>query len=498
MILTISSPIKAFVQATSEELEILNKFLTYTNLAAQHELKRFQQNHWAKTRDPNAFNAHVNELKAAVKNTLIFEENGQKFIRPGSIPYLPKNLTIQVINEIQYPTPKKIAWEKPLKFTLYPYQNEGVEKLIAEKHGNVVFCTGSGKTACIVSLCRETGFKTAIIAPSKSIFNELIEIFEFHFGKGKIGKFGDGKKVLGKQFTICISDSITNIKPESKEWEFFSTLEMIACDEAHSLASETLEQMCNGVLGEIPYRFFFTATPTRGDGTLKLLQSVIGNTVHTLSTQDAVEQGYICPHKFKIVQIDSTNPNYYSTNVLDQKRVHVLKNRNIATFIAKVANADAVQNGKQTLVLVEELSQIAMIIPLLKVPYVIAHSESSKAKLESMGLIKVNTKESIESFNKNEAKVLIGTSAVHVGVNIFPTHNTFNWIGGASEVKTLQSVVGRSVRFLSASPWATSCVQKPYAVVWDFDVRQDVMHKHLETRLTYYAKSGSTIEFINL
>jgi hypothetical protein len=41
------------------------------------------------------------------------------------------------------------------------------------------------------------GLKTAIIAPSKSIFNELLTKFEHHFGKGKVGAFGAGKKKLG-------------------------------------------------------------------------------------------------------------------------------------------------------------------------------------------------------------------------------------------------------------------------------------------------------------
>ena len=86
-----------------------------------------------------------------------------------------------------------------------------------------------------------------------------------------------------------------------------------------------------------------------------LLNSIIGKTVHILSTADAVAGGFICPHDFRIVEVESSNPNMNPKDALENKRVHFLKNRNIAEFAAKLANADALTNKKQTLILVEEL-----------------------------------------------------------------------------------------------------------------------------------------------
>ena len=48
------------------------------------------------------------------------------------------------------------------------------------------------------------------------------------------------------------------------------------------------------------------------DGTEKLLQSIIGKTVNKLSTKEAIDGGFICPHDYKIVSIESSNPNYNS------------------------------------------------------------------------------------------------------------------------------------------------------------------------------------------
>lgn len=501
----IVSPTKAYViDATPLDLESLTKSLSYTNTANQHMLKRHYNNHWLKNKNRVAWEAKKNELAAAVHNCLLFEEDGKKYVRPGSLPYL--NIPEKDIkNMIVYPTPKKVPWAKPLPFTLHPYQGISVEKLIEIMHGNVELCTGAGKSAIILQLCRETGFKTCIIAPSQSIFNELLEKFEHHLGKDKVGAFGDGKKRIGKRFTVCIGDSLANLKPGTAEWKFFSEMEMMIVDESHTWGADTLEDICHGVLGNVPYRMFMSGTQTRGDGAEKLLQSIIGKTVHTLSTKEAIAGGYICDHDFVIVDIESSNPNIQSGDVLEMKRIHFLRNRNIAAFIAKLANAQALASGKQTLVLVEELSQIAMLTKLLTVPFAYAHSESSKVKLAEIEaatgvlLEKVDRAESVEKFNKNEVKVLIGTSCIATGTNIFPTHSTVNWVGGSSEIKTKQGAVGRSVRKDSANPWASKCVPKTKTTIYDFNVYdQFVLKKHLEERCLYYRDSGTEIRRIKL
>jgi hypothetical protein len=94
---------------------------------------------------------------------------------------------------------------------------------------------------------------------------------------------------------------------------------------------------------------------------------------------------------------------------------------------------------------------------------------------------------------------LVTTSCCHVGVNIFPTHNTANWVGGASEIKTKQSSIGRSVRHGHSNPWASRCVPKDRATIWDFDVQNNyTMERHLEARIECYKESGTDIQFIRL
>lgn len=501
MKLTILSPIKALInEATGDELHELTKRLTYTNTSIKFLIGKHHKNHFWKSRNPDTWKTHLDELNRDLKKCLLFKEEDQFYIRPGSIPHIADlSADLLIENHVIYPTPKKIPWLKSLPFELHPYQEESWTKLLKEKHGNVSLTTGSGKSAIILKICREMGLNTCIVAPGKGIFNELVEKFEHHFGKKYVGTFGDGKKKLGKKFTICIGDSIANIKPGSPEFEFFSGLDVLIVDESHTFAAESLETICHGVLANIPYRFFLSATQERNDGSLPLLQSIIGKTVCELGTAEAVQKGYICPHEFRIVSVESSNPSVDPTDPLAQKRVHFLNNRNIAQFIAKLANGMAQSQGKQTLVLCEELTQLSMLAPLLKVPYALAHSEKRAARLEELGLEKVDVAESIEKFNKNEAQIIVTTSCCHVGVNFYPTHLVVNWFGGASAIKTKQAAVGRGVRFGHSNPWADKCVPKDKAIIFDFDVENnESMTRHLEARIECYKESGSEIKYIRL
>jgi superfamily II DNA or RNA helicase len=499
MKLVIETPIKAFIEeATELEMEKLKELLSYTNTANKHQLKRHYSNMWLKKNHKEKWEEEKTRLENNIHFTLIFEEDGRKFIRPGSIPYLVQHFVLQVKNLINYPGMRKVPWAKPLPFEFHPYQDDSIEGMVEFPHSSVELCTGAGKSALLLKMCREMGLKTAIVVPSASIFNELLEKFEYHLGRQYVGRFGDGRKKLGKLFTICIGDSVVNVEKGTPEWEFFSTMDMICVDESHTWGAETLETICHGVFANVPYRHFFSGTQTRGDGAEVLLQSIIGRIVRELPTWEAIDGGYICDHVYRVVDVESSDPNFHSKDILEMKRAHLLRNKNIAAFIAKLANAAASQ-GKQTLVLVDELSQIAMLLPLLKVPYAYAHSTTNVKDLKKIGLEKVDSAESVEKFNKNEVKVLIGTSCIATGTNIYPTHHTCNWVGGASEIRTAQGAIGRSVRLHKHNPYKDNCVLKDIAIIWDFHVYDiEDLKGHLIRRLTYYRNSRREIKRIFL
>jgi superfamily II DNA or RNA helicase len=344
-------------------------------------------------------------------------------------------------------------------------------------------------------IAKNSGLDLAIITPSASIFNQLLEEFTSLFGKARVGGFGDGKKCTSKKITICINKSLSNLKEGTSEYDFFARKQMMCVDESHTFAAETLEEVCHGVFSEVPYRLFFSATQTRGDGSEKLLYSIIGPCVYEMSISEAISKGYLCPLKFTVLKTTSPSP-MVIRDAMENKREHFLRNRNVAELVAKIANAKWRSLQESTLILVEELSQISMLIKLLEVPFGYVHAASKKEAAE-VGLVAVKSAEQIEKFNKGEIRVLIGTKAVATGTNMFPTHNTINWSGGSSEIVTKQGTMGRSTRKLENSKYKSYHKPKPHSMIYDFSIPNNkLLESQLRSRIKFYEETGEVVKIV--
>lgn len=506
------SPTKCYLENPSPEvLSKLKTALTYRDTSVAFNLKKLKENRWLKMNHPATYQARTKELEANISTCMLKldSSNGKYWFNPGSIPYLP-DFTFEDTSSLKYPEARKMPWRKPLPFTLYPYQQISVDKLIEAKHGCVELCTGAGKTAIILMLARELGLNVVVVTPSKSIFLEIHKKFKHHFGPSNVGSLGGGvAKKIGKKFTICVSRSLTLLKPGTKEYEFISNADVVIGDESHTLAAETLEKVFHGVMKKVPYRFFLSGTQVRGDGKEKLLQSIIGKKVHELTTKEAIEGGYICPVKFFVFETTTKDIKSYK-DPLKAKRKQFLYNENIADIAAKIANASWQHKKESTLILVEELEQIKMLTDKLKVPYEYVHS-AAKKDAEKFGLETRKVDDAVEAFNNGEARVLIGTSCIATGTNMYATHNVVNWVGGSSEVKTKQGAVGRSVRLLEKSEYKDLHTPKPYSKIYDFritnlptkmsrngDETPSLMERHLQKRINMYKETTDEIQYIKV
>jgi ERCC4-related helicase len=147
---------------------------------------------------------------------------------------------------------------------------------------------------------------------------------------------------------------------------------------------------------------------------------------------------------------------------------------------------------------VEELEQIKMLVDRMKVPFEYVHS-ASKADAAKFGLETRKVDDTVESFNRGEVRVLIGTSCIATGTNLYPTHNTVNWVGGGSEVRTKQGAVGRSVRKLEKSEYKKFHKAKPCAKIYDFRITNvPLMERHLQKRLAMYRETTDDIKYIKV
>lgn len=494
----IINPTKAIiVKYEEEDFKTLKGLLSYKNTSTEFLLRKHLNNRFWKKSNPRTWGVRLEEIKKEVDQSLLLEDsNGDFYLRPGILPYIKVKFNIEVENCISYPTAKPMAWAQKLEFTPYFYQNDSVASLIEAKHACISLPTGAGKSAILLMLARELGLRTVIVTPSQSIFCELLASFRKHLGDGKVGAYGDGKKDIKKQITICIAKSLTTLKVETPAYEFFKNKEVLLYDESHTTPSATLEKVCHGVLSDVPYRLFVSATQVRNDGTEKMLQSIIGKCVFKMELKEAIEQGYLCPLKFTILKTTSPKSGTIK-DPLECKREYFLYNKNIAEIIKKIVYIKY-KVGESCLILVEELVQIQLLKEILEIPIAYVHS-GSKAEGAKFNLNQVNSQDEIERFNKGETKVLIGTRAIATGTNIFPTHNTFNWMGGSSEIVTKQGPMGRSTRKLELSKYKEYHKPKPFSMIFDFQVaKQPVLDSQLKNRVGFYEETGETVKVIEV
>jgi superfamily II DNA or RNA helicase len=491
----ITTPVKAYLKNyTEEEIIKLKKSFSFTYKSVAFLIQKHKKNYSFKKNCKEAWDARLVELESQLHSSLVEKDETGYWMRPGSVPYIPKSIKYTITNLVEYPKLTPIPWLNKPEFTPYPEQIACRDLLIAEKHANVSLFTGFGKSFLLEMLTQHMGLDTVIVTPSKSIFNELLVKFTHDFGEKLVGGFGDGKKDIKKKITIAIGRSITMIEKGTPAYEFFKKKKILLVDESHTFGATELEKVCHGTLDAIPYRFFVSGTQTRVDGGLKLLQSIIGKTVFEMGLKQGIEKGYACHFKFSIIETLSPSTEK-KEDPIECKRVHFLYNPKIIEICAKIANASWKIKRHQTLILVDELFQIYAIAKLLTVPYTYVHSASEK-DASYWNLKKVDLQTEVDKFNKGEVNVLMGTSSVSVGTNFYPTHNTINFKGGNSEIVTKQGVIGRSTRLLEKSKYKDLHQPKPFATVYDFRViNEPILDKQLQNRCGWYAESGGEISY---
>lgn len=498
MKIVIEKPTIAYLHnTTDEEINALKKQFTFKNGKIDEQLKRHRKKKWWKERDPDGFEQHEMALLDQLWDNVVKRDANGYYLRPASIPYI-QGIEYEVENKVVYPELKPRKWKVAPEFTPYYYQYDSVKELLQLINGvgNVCLPTGCGKSFILLMLARIIGEDVLVVTPSKSIFRELLEEFQLRLGKDVVGGYGDGLKDIKKPITIAIGRSMAMLKEGTPQYEFFKNKKALLVDESHTWGADSLETVCHGPLADIPRRYFMSATQTRGDGTVKLLQSIIGKTVFEMSLIEAIEKKFLCPLKFFVKDLISPNT-LNKRDPLECKRTHFLYNPEIAQFYANIANVMWRTQQESTLILVEELVQIKMLVDLLEVPYAYVHS-ASKKEAESAGLKRVKLQEEIEKFNSGQAKVLIGTRSISTGTNMYPTHNTCNWMGGSSEIITKQGPMGRSTRWMKPK-YAKFHKEKTHSKVWDVNItnqKNKILENMLKSRIRYYKETGEDVKSI--
>lgn len=109
------------------------------------------------------------------------------------------------------------------KLELFDYQYDSVKSAVSTDKGILKLATNGGKTGLSIALIDqlsgylEKGETVAYFVPRIAIFDQAIKSFQAHFGKDRIGFWGDGKKNLSQINVISMGTMVSALKDPLKD-----------------------------------------------------------------------------------------------------------------------------------------------------------------------------------------------------------------------------------------------------------------------------------------
>lgn len=446
----VESPAVVRLEGLSDsQRQLAESYLTYTDSGVNYLIQQHKKKHYWKGSNFETWKAHLDELKGRLKACILHTgESGELSTYSGLAEDLAQELGISGVERlVRYPAPNPIPWSVVPKFKPRSFQTEMEAALLKAGHGAVSVGTGLGKSRSIMDLLHELGLRAVVMAPSQSIARQLYGEFTQHLGKKYVGLYGDGRHDLGKLITVCIGASLTRVEPGSDAWSWFNEAEVFIVDESHLVPARTLEKVCMQLVARARYRFFFSATQTRMDGTEKVLKGITGPIVFEKSVRSGIEEGYLASLNFKMVRVRS-NSSFHSMDVQKMTQEHLYKNSDVLDRACDIANKAVKLLGHQVLILVDELDQFPMIQARLHHEAGFAHGQDNSADAKKKlprEYWRSDPVALVDSFNAREFPTLVGTSCINIGTDIKSVETCLFLAGGKSDIAVPQSV-GRCTR----------------------------------------------------
>lgn len=462
--LIVEDPVKLRLSGMDEHRVELERMLTYTNKAKVYELNRLKKNPWfVNQHGEEAYAEKLAELKAESKVCLLKEDSGGLWTYTGLQKRIHDRFGTPGLRGWQPPPAVGMPWDKMPTGTDRYYQTQMHDNLLKAEHGAVEVGTGLGKSRVIRNLTHSLGLKTLVVAPSKSIARMLFKDFQHHFGRNRVGMFGDNKKDPKKQIVIGLFQSLARVEEGSEAWKELAKCQVFIVDESHLTPASTLKQVCEGIAAKAPYRFFFSGTQMRNDGADLLLEGIIGPVVYSMTVKQGVDEGYLSKPNFFMVDMVSPS-SYVSNNPDSMLERHFYANSAMYRRAAEIANKSVSLLGHQVLILVDEVTQFQHLWPHLHHGLGFAHGGLTKVNRVTVPekYWDADPDELVDQLNSGMLPILVGTSCISIGTDIRTPKTLINLQGGTSEVKIRQAI-GRGTR-------RENGVKEEFNY-WDFRVR---------------------------
>lgn len=432
-----------YLPVDDSNLNAVKKALSYKDKTVEYEIKRIRNSKYAWKSDPQKIAKKIETLKEEMIKSLLWMDEKGYYTLSGLANELSDQFNWPIERE-EKPDFKRIPIRQKTH-ELRDYQSAALSSLLKHDHASIEIPTGSGKGVAILHLLINQPVKTLIVAPLSEIADQLYKDILHVFGPQYVCKYSSTKKT-SKLFTVATAQGLTRVNEDHHAWADLSTAEQIIFDESHACPAETFKSVClNGVGKNARYRYFFSATQIRADGKDLLLRGIIGPTVYRLFVQDLVDLGYLKEINVSFLRVPAVTG--ISSDPKEETRRNLYENPGVYKIVSEMCAKIYDSTDLQTLILIEEYSQFAILKNYLARPFEFAHGTVSQEAKKSLPkeYWDCDIPAIVDRFNRNQNRIMIGTTAVSTGVDIRPTGVIFYLQGGKSEVKVKQGI-GRGTR----------------------------------------------------
>lgn len=357
---------------------------------------------------------------------------------------------------------------------LYDYQHEAVQNVLLEDSGILVAPPGAGKTIMGIEIISRLKQPALILVHKRQIYNQWLERVEsfLNIPKREIGQICSTKKSVGKQVTIAMLQTMSNIKDLTKDINL-SNIGVVLVDECHHIPAKTFRNIVTELNSY--YLYGFTATPKRKNNDEKLIYIYLGKILHTINwnfidKQNNVKKtGEIANLKIKVT-IRNTDIDVPFKVKIDNfqmlsKIIIFDSNRNkmIIEDVAKEVN-----KGNKCLILTERKEHVEVLSYYLKAHYeviTLTGELSEKQKNEKLKQIK-----------ENQFQILLATGQLIGEGADFPNINSLFLVYPFSFEGKLIQYIGRIQRG-----------QNSENIIYDYrDIKIAYLEKFYKKRERYY------------
>ncbi len=320
--------------------------------------------------------------------------------------WIPRGYMRQLIllcrrHEIKYEIEDRRRSLPPANFSfqgkLKPFQQVAVDEMLVKDFGTLSSATGSGKTIMALYMVARRRQPALIVVHTKDLAAQWTQRIEAFLGIAaeKVGLIGDGKKVVGKEITIALVQSLYKCVEDVA-----AHIGFLVVDECHRCPSRIFTEAVTGF--DAKYMLGLSATPWRRDKLSKLIFWHLGDVHHEVDKNQLVEAGDVLPAEI-IIRNTNFKPYYDPVNEYSKMLSELTADTERNVLIASDVACETGRKAGICLVLSDRKAHCENIRALLKYRFKI------DSELLTGDLNMDERRNVIERLNQSEADVVIAT-----------------------------------------------------------------------------------------